>query len=130
LPPKGKKKQINNNGIQGVEEDKSYNKSVNTILKKEGNESDNVSSNTIIKNINKTPISKEVGNTCKESNTCKVEKMISVILKCLWNQFKIGVFYKFKEEAHKNELEEIKFFNVKPQEGKYDVLVLKEKYVK
>ncbi len=54
---------------------------------------------------------------------------ISKITGVYFNQLKDNIFNKYKEDMRRKELEEIKIYNIKPKDGTFEVVTLKEKFV-
>jgi hypothetical protein len=97
---------------------------------------DNKSSNTILhkKNIANNEEDEEgninITDGIKENfSSSPIPVLISKINKIFFDQLKSNIFYKYKEEIRRKELEEIKIYNIKPKEGAVEVIVLREKYV-
>jgi hypothetical protein len=99
---------------------------------------DDTSTNTVVimkknKNGNEIKIMEEnqaEENDDKNKSTLPVLNLCNSIVKVFFGRFKQNLFIKYKEQITKKELEEIKIYNIKPKEGTFEVVVLKEKYVR
>lgn len=102
---------------------------------------DDISTNTVlnkkkIKSGNEIKILEENQHEGEESSADEKSKSLlntltfcNSIVRVFFARFKQNLFIKYKNQITKKELEEIKIYNIKPKEGTFELVVLKEKYV-